>query len=105
LEALSQRVDSYIEDLADESAKISRRYQADLISAVHVEKAAEHLLSGSASKAYRHAGTIGGILLGVGLSTMVSVVLANNVTVTGLILSCSFSVIGTLLVALHIAKD
>jgi len=104
-EELSERVDLFIKDVADESARIARRYRTDLISAFHVEKAAEHIASGSALKIYRHAGTIGGILLGGGLSEVLSMLSTDTATIIGLITSSICFVVGAVLITLYVVKD
>src|SRR5580692_5415419 len=61
---LKSKVSDYVRALIGESAKVSRRGRADVISAAHVEQASEYLITTSSRRWVRHLGTIGGILLG-----------------------------------------
>lgn len=102
---LNQHVESYISELIEESAKIARRHQADAISAAHVEQAASYLVSSARNRVVRHLGTVGGILLGAGLSTILSLVTSQSISPTGFMVASGFSIIGAFLVAIHIAKE
>jgi hypothetical protein len=104
-DTLNHQIASYINDLVDESLKVSRRFQADTISAVHVRKASEHIATGSGTRTFKHVGTGGGILLGAGLSTVLSLVAGGHVSVLGLVTASGFSMVGAFLVAIHMAKD
>ncbi|QXG81958.1 hypothetical protein [Rhodospirillum rubrum] len=102
---LNEVIAAYIGDLVEESVKISKRHQSDGISAAHVQQAQQYLTSSSHNRIFRHFGTIGGIILGAGLSTVLSLVTSSQISVTGLLISSIFSAIGAFLVALHIAHD
>lgn len=102
---LNHSIVIYINDLVDESKNIAKRSRADDISAVHVEKAAEYLASGTIVNKYRHLGTLGGVILGGGFSTILSIISSNSVNLSGLIITTASCVIGTAMVAVHIARD
>lgn len=104
-DALKNNISQYITDLTNESLKISKRYHADTISAAHVEQACSYLISSSSRRLFRHLGTIGGILLGASISTILSMTTSANYTTIGILLSAGFGIIGAFMIALHIAKD
>jgi hypothetical protein len=102
---LQEKISHYIRDLITESINISRRHQADSVSATHVEMASDYLIANTSRKVYRHLGTIGGILLGAALSNILAMALSATYTGVGTIISIVLGIVGAFLVALHIAKD
>ncbi len=60
---LKAKISEYVVELLNESIKVSKRHRADTVSAAHVERAAEYLVSSTSRRSYRHLGTVGGILL------------------------------------------
>lgn len=100
---LLEMISRYIADFVSESGRIATREGADAISAKHVERASEHLATENPRKLFRHLGTIGGILLGTGLSTVMSMAM-DKFTVIPTIASVLLASIGAFLTALHIAK-
>ncbi len=64
---LKAKIAQHITELVNESIKVSKRHQVDTVSAAHVEKASEYLVSSSTRRVYRHLGTVGGILLDAAL--------------------------------------
>lgn len=102
---LKALISEYVTDLVNESIKVSKRHRADTVSAAHVERAAEYLVSSTSRRFYRHLGTLGGILLGAALSNMLAMTLAGQYTGVGTIMSASLGIAGAFMIALHIAKD
>lgn len=102
---LRANVTSYISDLIAESRQVAHRHRADLISASHVERASEYLVASTSRRLYRHLGTIGGVMLGAGLSTVLSMIGSESFTSSVAIVSISLSIAGAFLVALHMAKE
>lgn len=102
---LKAKISEYVVELLNESIKVSKRHRADTVSAAHVERAAEYLVSSTSRRFYRHLGTVGGILLGAALSNILAMTLAGQYTGGGTILSVAFGIIGAFMIALHIAKD
>ena len=102
---LAAKVEEYISDLATESALIARRSSADIISATHVQRAAEHISRATRGRFYRHVGTVGGIMLGGALSNLLSMTLENRYGAAGILITTGFAIIGTALVAAHIVND
>ena len=102
---LKEFISTYVADLVNESIKVSERHRADTVSAAHVERAAEYLVSSTSRRIYRHLGTLGGILLGAALSNMLAMTLTGQYTGVGTMLSASLGIVGAFMIALHIAKD
>lgn len=105
-EALKERVAAYIGELVNESIKVSDRFQADSVSAKHVEHASGYLVAGTGKRLSRHMGTVGGIIGGAGVSTLLSVATSNQPPSTlGILLSSGASIIGVFLIGFQIASD
>ena len=102
---LKLKVSAYVHSLIVESAKVSRRRRADVISAAHVEQASDYLVSSSSHRWFRHIGTVGGILLGASLSNFLSMTTAGLYSGTGVIVSAVLAVVGAFGVALHIGRE
>jgi hypothetical protein len=102
---LKREIEGYIVDLVEESSRISRRHRSDTISATHVEQAAANLISSTRNRFFRHIGTVGGILFGAGLSTILSLLTASTISPSGLMIASGFSIVGAFLVAMHVVKD
>ena len=99
------KISEYVAELLSESVKVSKRHRADTVSAAHVERAAEYLVSNTSRRFYRHLGTVGGILLGAALSNILAMTLGGKYTGAGTVLSVAFGIIGAFVIALHVAKD
>lgn len=102
---LKGKVAQYVRDLINESVKVSKRHQADTVSAAHVDRASEYLVSSTFKRLYRHLGTVGGILLGAALSNILAMTLAAQYTGAGTIVSAVSGIAGSFMIALSIAKD
>jgi hypothetical protein len=102
---LRSKIAQHISELVDESVKVSKRHRADTVSAAHVERASEYLVSSTTRRFYRHLGTVGGVLLGAALSNILAMTLAGQYTGGGTILSATLGTVGAFMIALHIAKD
>ncbi len=103
--ALKAKISEYVVELVNESIKVSKRHVADTVSAAHVERAAEYLVSSTSRRFYRHLGTVGGILLGAALSNILAMTLTGQYTGGGTIVSIALGIAGAFMIALHIAKD
>lgn len=102
---LKEEIGKYIIQLISESIRISRHHQADIVSATHVEQASDRLVSSTGGRFFRHLGTIGGILLGASLSNMLSMTVIAQYSILSTLVSASLGIIGSFMIALHIAKD
>lgn len=104
-QVLKEKISKYIVHLVEESERISRYHQTDIVSATHVEWASERLIPSKSRRFFKHLGTLGGILLGVSLSSMLSMIEIAQYSTVGTFVSASLGIIGSFMVALHIAKD
>lgn len=102
---LKAKISEYVVELVYESLKVSKRHVADTVSAAHVQRAAEYLVTSTSRRIYRHLGTVGGILLGAALSNILAMTLTGQYTGGGTILSAALGTVGAFMIALHIAKD
>ncbi len=102
---LKAKIAQHVNELVNESVKVSKRHRADTVSAAHVERASEYLVSSTSRRVYRHLGTLGGILLGAALSNILAMTLVGQYTGAGTILSATLGIVGAFMIALHIAKD
>jgi len=102
---LKEKISEYIAQLVSESLKVSKRHQADTVSGAHVERASEYLIASSTRRFFRHLGTVGGVLLGASLSSILSMTVQGQYSIAGTLVSVGLAIVGAFMIALHIAKD
>jgi histone H3/H4 len=102
---VKEKVAAYTVELAKESSRRAKRHKADIISAADVEKADEYLISPASQKAIRNIGTIGGIILGMGLSNALAIVTTNQFSPLGIAITVASCIIGTAMVVYQFSKD
>jgi histone H3/H4 len=102
---LKDKIGEYIENLVNESVKVSKRHRADTVSSAHVQRAAEYLVAITSRRFFRHLGTVGGIILGASLSNILSMVGNNSLTSLGVLVSVALVIVGASMITLHIGKD
>lgn len=102
---LKGKISEYITLLVSESLNVSKRHQADVVSATHVEIASSYLVTRSRKRIFGHIGMVGGILLGAAISNVLAMVTVQQYTVDGILVTVSLTAIGTFMVAIHIAKE
>ena len=83
--------------LITESINVGKRDRTDVISAKHVQIAANNLVSHSRGTLYAHLGIWGGIFLGASLSALLSMILANQYPALGVILVTIVGIFGAYL--------
>jgi hypothetical protein len=99
-------ISEYIEDLFQESLKISKRNRTELISASHVKTASFYLIKKSKSRTRNLYNSIGGLLLGVTISNLVSIVALNlQYNKLGLVVIVFLGIIGSFLLSLGTIKN
>jgi hypothetical protein len=101
---LKTNVSKYVSDLVNESLKIANRHRGDTVSAAHVERAADHLVSSTSRRLFRHLGSVGGIALGAALSNLFFMT-PENTSPTRLTVTVLAAVAGAFFIALHIARE
>ena len=102
---LKDKISEYISQLVSESIKVSKRHQADTVSAAHVERASEYLVTTTSRRFFRHLGTIGGIFLGASLSNILTMTTIELYSAVNIVISLTFGIVGAFMIALHMAKD
>lgn len=102
---LKAKISQYISELVNQSIKVSKRHRSDTVSAAHVERASDYLVSSTSRRFFRHLGTIGGILLGASISNILTMTLNGQYSTIGTILSAGLGIVGAFAIALNIAKD
>jgi len=104
---LKDKISEYIVQLIMQSIQVSKRHRADTVSAAHVEQASDDLASGVSRRFFRYVGAGGGILLGVSIAPFLSV--SGNAiaqySVPGLVVSGALALLGTFMIAFHIARE
>ena len=105
---LKDKISEHIVQLIMESVQVSKRHRADTVSAAHVEQASDDLASGVSRRFFRYVGAGGGILLGISLAPFLSVAASNQpaqYNIPGLVVSGVLAVLGTFMIAFHIARE
>lgn len=102
---LKGHIGQYMRELINESIRLGKRYRVDSISASHVERAANYLVSSPTRRFHRHLGTVGGILLGTSISSFVAMVNEAQYSAVGVLLSALLAMIGAFAVAVHIVRE
>lgn len=104
-ETLKETIGRFISELITESVKVAKRHAADTVSSNHVEKASDYLVTSSGKRFFKHLGTIGGTLLGAGISNILVMTTNNQFSTISVAVTSGLSIVGAFLIALHIAKD
>ena len=104
-EALKGRIGLFISELVTESIRVAKRHSADTVSSSHIEKASDFLVTSSGKRFFRHLGTIGGALIGAGISNILAMTTSSQFSTLGVAVTSGLSIVGAFLIALHIAKD
>ena len=103
---LQETISAYIEELVDEAIKVSRRNRADDVSATHIEQASAFLTARPYNRVMRHFGTLGGVVLGAGLSSILTYAsVAAPIPIAAFVISVAFTGVGAFLVAVHVARE
>ncbi len=105
IDTLKEKIKEYIENLVNESVKISKRHLSITVSPAHVDRAAEYLVSPTSRRFFRHLGTVGGIILGASLSNILSMVGNDKFTSLGVLVSVALIIAGASMITLHIGKE
>ncbi|HLK51097.1 MAG TPA: hypothetical protein VKT49_23305 [Bryobacteraceae bacterium] len=105
---LKDKISEYIVQLIMESIQVSKRHRADTVSAAHVEQATDDLAAGVSRRFFRYVGAGGGILLGTALAPFLSVAATNQpvqYNIPGMVVSGALALLGTFMIAFHIARE
>jgi hypothetical protein len=102
---LTERINEYIGELTLESARVAKRHQSDSVSPAYVDQASEHLVSGKPARWQKVVGGIGGIILGVGLTTAGAMIQSAQYSTRGVIVTLVCIVLGMPAFMFHIMKE
>jgi hypothetical protein len=94
LALILERQAEFVEELGLEAIAIARRAQSDVVSKVDVEQADRLVRASSASRVVVAAQSLGGVLLGAGLSGYVNVIFTKHPTTIEYVAATVFSVLG-----------
>lgn len=106
-ELVKEKVSIYITELITESVKNSKKSKMDNVSASHVEKASEYLVSKNIRKFSKLLGTIGGVLLGATISNIISMTTysISEFSIYGIVSTVILGIAGSFLIAINIFKE
>lgn len=105
-DALKEAIGEFINDMVDESIKLAKRHKSEVVSVNYVQHASEYLIASRSRRVFRHIGTLGGIFLGGALSNILAMAQSgSSFPVLGTLVTIAVGLIGTFLVAIHIARD
>ncbi len=97
---LKQKIEGYISELIRESIRNAERENLDSVSATHIEKASNYLISSSRGKVNKIVSSIGGVLLGATLSNVVNMILkGGDTSIGGIVTTVVLGIIGAFLLA------
>ncbi|NIO04600.1 MAG: hypothetical protein GTN74_08290 [Proteobacteria bacterium] len=96
---LKKKVKEHIHQLVSESVRVSKRHQADTVSAADVEHANGYLLYSTSRPFFRRIGMLGGILLGVSLTNTGEMIVSGCYSHEGILVWVICGIIGTFLIA------
>jgi hypothetical protein len=99
------KIGQYIDDLYRESSAIAKHQEADVISAKHVEAAAERLTLSPQGRFRRHLGIGSGLFLGSSISTLGSMVVADAYPLSGIILTLITGIVGAFFFGMHVMRE
>jgi histone H3/H4 len=104
-EELKEQISAYAEELIDESVKKAKQHRAESVSSADVQQANQYLVASPSHRIYRHVGTFGGLLFGTALSSMVSMITADQYRLMGVVVTFIITFIGGFSIAIHIVKN
>ena len=105
---LKDKISEYIVQLIMESIQVSKRHRADTVSAAHVEQASDDLASGVSRRFFRYVGAGGGILVGISVAPFLAISTTGapvQYNIPGMIVSGALALLGTFMIAFHIARE
>ncbi len=104
-EELNEQIGTYAVELIRESVKKAKRHRAESVSSADVQQAGQYLVANPSHRIYRHVGAFGGLLFGTALSSMVSMITANQYGLTAVVATFILTFVGGFSIAIHMVKD
>jgi histone H3/H4 len=99
------RVDDYAADLAREAQRVAERHQADVVSPSYVRQASGYLVTRTRDRKLAALGSLGAMLLGVGLPPLLEVPWAHEISAPRVLLSAVFGMLGSFLMTLRHRRE
>jgi hypothetical protein len=104
-EELNARLDGYVIELVSESRRIARRQQADVISPAYVRQASDILVARKGRKRIALAGSVGWVLVGAALPTLLDVATGKPASSTQVVGSVILGMLGVFLIAVQLFRE
>jgi histone H3/H4 len=104
-EQLTKQIDAYIVELTTESVRVARRYKSDTVSPAYVDEASHHLVTGKTARWHKLVGSAGGVMFGMGLTSVVRMIVETQYSGRGLALSMAAIILGLFGLTYHVLKD
>ncbi|MGB2569905.1 hypothetical protein ACPFP2_15840 [Micromonospora citrea] len=104
-DAYTDVVEMYAQSILELAKQNHKRDGSDIVSQRHIERAAEFLGTGYASKRGRHLGAIGGVLLGTGFSVWSDIFIDGKYAPIPLGISLALTIVGVALVVYNWVRD
>jgi hypothetical protein len=101
----SSRADEYAADLAREAGRVAERHQADVVSPSYVRQASGYLVARTRDRKLGVIGSLGAMLLGVGLPPLVEMPWTHQVSAPRVLLSAVFGIVGSVLMTLRHRRE
>jgi len=105
VEELKARFESHVIELVSESGRIARRQQADVISSAYVRQAGDRLVVRKAQRRLALAGSIGGVLVGVALPSLLDVAAGKQMSPIQIVGAAVLGMLGVLLFAVQFFRE
>lgn len=102
---LRSKAKDYGRTLISLSTDLARQEPADAVSAAHVEKASQFLIHRPQRKLHGFLSAFGGVLLGVCLSTVSTMILSGQYSGWATLLCVCSGIFGTFLMALNVTTN
>jgi len=99
---LEKKIAQYRKELSEESERIAERYKSEEVSENYVQEAAMNLRSNFKTKSY--AGIVGGLLIGLFMQNISSLILWGQPSVVIVATSSLLGVFGAFMIAFDILK-
>jgi histone H3/H4 len=103
--AYTDAVEMYAQSILELAKQNYKRDGSDIVSQRHIERAAEFVGTGYASKRGRHLGAIGGVLLGTGFSVWSDIFIDGKYAPIPLAISLMLTIAGVALVVYNWVRD
>jgi hypothetical protein len=105
MQELKLRIDGFVTDLVNEAWRIARAYQAEAISPAYVRQAGNYLLPRVRRKWLALAGSLGAMLVGAAMSSLLEFVRGTPETPLRALATAIMGMLGGFLIALQFGRE